>query len=306
METKVNYTIVGIFVLLLLTAIAAICVWLTVGLNTANYKTYLVYMEESVAGLSQDAPVKYNGVTVGTVTDIALNLKNPREVILTLSIKPNVPITETTSAVLMEQGITGIAFIGLTTGEPAPLLKKRLGEEYPVIPSKPSFLVRLDTTIQNLSDSFNDMSGSIKTILSKQNAENMQKSLMNIQKVTAAIAANSTNISESLQSLKVLLKNTADASKQFPDTMNSIRIGAASLQKLSKNLRITSKNIDKTAEQGNIAIQTFSNSIVPETYDTLKNIKSTSKSLKDLSAELEENPSMILKGKATSAPGPGE
>lgn len=306
METKVNYTIVGIFMLLLVAAIAVISIWLTVGLGTEDYKTYIVYMNESVAGLSQDAPVKYNGVTVGTVTDIELNLKNPRQVILTLSIDPAVPITQTTRAILMEQGITGIAFIGLTTGEPAPLLTKRPGEKYPVIPSTPSFLVKLDTTIENLSNSFNDMSDSVKAMLSEQNVKNMQQTLVNIQKITSAIAANSNNISQSLKDLKILMKNAAVASKQFPAVMNSISVGAESMQKLSVDLRATSKNINKTAEQGNIAIQTFSNNIVPETYDTLKDIKNASKSINGLASELKENPSMIIKGKAVPTPGPGE
>ncbi len=306
METKVNYTLVGIFVLLLFTAIVIATVWLSAGLGSQNYKTYLVYMNESVSGLVLDAPVKYNGVTVGQVSDIELNLKNPRQVILTLQIQPRVPITETTYAILMEQGITGIAFIGLQTGEPAPLLIAHNGQKYPVIPSQPSFLMMLDQTIQRLSDNFNDMSNSVKTILNKQNVQNLQKSLTNIQEITKNVAANSQNISATLTDLKTLMKNTAAASNQLPSIMDSINAGSKSIQQLSAKLSITSKAINKTAEQSNIAIESFSNNILPETYSTLKDIKQATRSINGFSAELKENPSMLIKGKAPDHPGPGE
>src|SRR6056297_868388 len=102
METKVNYTIVGIFVTVLLAVIILIGLWLSSGLKTKAYKIYQTYMNESVSGLSENAPVKYNGVNVGMVESIELNLQNPSQVILTLEIKPNVPITQTTTAHLME------------------------------------------------------------------------------------------------------------------------------------------------------------------------------------------------------------
>ncbi len=306
MESKVNYTLVGVFVTALLIVAILIGLWLSAGINTDNYKIYQVFMNESVAGLSDNAPVKYNGVDVGKVDDIELNLKNPQQVILTLKIRPSVPITQSTTAILTEQGITGIAYIGLTAGKKAPLLETQPGQKYPVIPAKPSFLVKLDKTIENLSDKLGDMSSHVKALLSEKNTKAVAASLKNIQKFTDVIAKNSENINTALVDFKEVMKNTAQASRSFPDIMRSIDKGSQSIQAVGKELSATAKNLNKTAEQGSITLQSFSNDILPITYDTMKNIKEMAQNLNSLSAELNQNPSIIIKGKTRAKPGPGE
>ena len=73
MEAKVNYAIVGAFVLLLGTALVAGVLWLSSGgAYRKAYDTYRAYMQESVSGLSLDAPVRYRGVEIGRVRRIEL------------------------------------------------------------------------------------------------------------------------------------------------------------------------------------------------------------------------------------------
>ena len=73
MKAKTSYALVGLFVLLLSTAFIAALLWLTTGGPPKDYDFYVVYMTESVSGLSVDAPVKYKGVNVGRVRDIRLD-----------------------------------------------------------------------------------------------------------------------------------------------------------------------------------------------------------------------------------------
>src|SRR2546426_97348 len=98
METNVNYTAVGAFVLLLITLICVGIIWLARGLSFVHFTTYAVYMEESVSGLSVDAPVEFNGVPVGTVSNVSISRRNPRLVKLLLTIKDGTPITQGTVA----------------------------------------------------------------------------------------------------------------------------------------------------------------------------------------------------------------
>src|SRR5438094_282825 len=99
MDTNVNYSLVGAFVILLISAI--------------QYSHYLIYSQESVSGLSIDAPVEYNGVNVGSVRDISLDSANPHLVKLSLNISSSAPITNGTVATLTTKGITGVMFIAL-------------------------------------------------------------------------------------------------------------------------------------------------------------------------------------------------
>lgn len=78
METKVNYAVVGLFVLVLGTALVAAVLWLASGgMMQKKYDLYQAVEDESVAGLNLNAPVKYNGVDVGKVKTISLEPGNP-------------------------------------------------------------------------------------------------------------------------------------------------------------------------------------------------------------------------------------
>ena len=145
MEPKVNYILVGAFVLILSAVVVVGVLWLGKTDYRGVYDRYEAHMRESVAGLSVDSTVKYRGVDVGRVKDIALSPDNPEEVKLTLDIVRGTPIKTDTIAVLETQGLTGLATINLTGGSrDAPPLEALEGQEYPVIKAGPSLFFRLD------------------------------------------------------------------------------------------------------------------------------------------------------------------
>jgi phospholipid/cholesterol/gamma-HCH transport system substrate-binding protein len=111
METNVNYTVVGAFVIVLFSSIVLAIIWLSAGFSTEKYTTYEVLMKEAVTGLSLEAPVEYNGVNVGTVTSIRIDKQNPHVVELLLKIKSDTPISKGTRARLNVRTLSGVAFI---------------------------------------------------------------------------------------------------------------------------------------------------------------------------------------------------
>jgi phospholipid/cholesterol/gamma-HCH transport system substrate-binding protein len=58
METNVNYTIVGVFVISLMAVTIFTIIWLSSGFSSNVTKMYKVYMTESVSGLNIDSPVE--------------------------------------------------------------------------------------------------------------------------------------------------------------------------------------------------------------------------------------------------------
>ena len=105
------------------------------------YDRYYAFMRESVAGLSVNSTVKYRGVDVGRVKEIALSPENPEEVRLVLDIDRGTPIKTDTIAVLETQGLTGLATLNLTGGSrDAPPLQATEGQEYPVIKTRNNFV----------------------------------------------------------------------------------------------------------------------------------------------------------------------
>ena len=170
METKVNYTLAGAFILVLLTFIILGIIWLSAGLSADEFKYYKVFMKESVSGLTLESPVEFNGVNVGTIEEMKINRKNVQLVELLLKVKRDTPVTFGTRAKLGVRALTGVGYILLEDkGANMKLLKRKPGQKYAVIETTPSVLVRLDTTLTQINKSFEKLSQSIDSLLDKEN-----------------------------------------------------------------------------------------------------------------------------------------
>jgi phospholipid/cholesterol/gamma-HCH transport system substrate-binding protein len=219
MDTNVNYTIIGIFVITLTAFVILAVIWLSAGFSIDKYVVYKVYMTESVSGLNIDSPVEYNGVNVGSVKSIELNETNPRLVELLLEIKKTTPITQATIATLNVKGLTGIGYLALQNkeGDNTPLVALQ-GQEYPVIKTGPSLLLRMDKAITALNESVHQVSESIHMLLDKENLRSIKDTLISIQKITGTWAANT-------EQMNTLFHNSANASRQFLPLMQSTSNG---------------------------------------------------------------------------------
>lgn len=191
MESRANYIVVGLFVIGLIAALVLGIYWLTSEHNKV-YRTYEIYMNEPVSGLSVQAPVKFNGVDVGYVSAIQLNPVNPQQVDLLIQVEKSAPVNQSTIATLMIQGITGITYIGLNaTATEAPPLVAKAGEPYPVIRAKPSLLVELSTAVANVSGSIKNVSNLLGELLNDKNLHSIQTSLANLANITKVLSEHS-------------------------------------------------------------------------------------------------------------------
>lgn len=307
MDSKVNYTVVGIFVVALTLAGLAIFFWLSDLDGGKIYKTYLVYVKEEVTGLAAQSPVRFNGVRVGYVDGIKLDPRNPQLVKLTLKIEQGTPITTSTVSTLRLQGITGVIYVGLSalTVNARPL-RAAPGQEFPVIPSKPSFFVQFGKILPAITENIKAIGENIRKLLDKQNREAVRDSLQNIDKFTQTLASNSENINASLQSLRGLLANTEKASKQLPGVMQQLHNSLSQIHVMAKQIGKATKSFDKTMKSGTYAINSFTSQLLPGAQQTLSNLSDVSSNLSSLTNELERNPSILIRGKQPAAPGPGE
>ena len=193
MEAKTNYTLVGLTVLMLGAGLLSASLWLSVGFDRKTYTTYLTYLNESASGLTDDSPVKYNGVRVGFINSIELNNNNPKQVILVLKIEKDVPITDSTEATLIFQGITGTTYLGLAATSPSLLpLKKSPNAPYPVIPSRLSFISQLEKNV-------NTLTSDLKQFFSRENSDNIEKILKNFEALSTVFTQNNQSLNETLQ-----------------------------------------------------------------------------------------------------------
>ena len=200
-------------------------------------------MSEPVSGLSEKAPVKFNGVDVGYVDKISLNRHNPQQVRLKLKVQEHTPITQATRSSLQSQGITGIMFIGLTAEQvQAPPLVKPPNEPYPVILSRPSLLFRLDQTVQTMADDLTSVTKNINDLFDAENKASFKHTLLNLRQITETFDKNSKNIDQSLQSMRKILNNGAVASDKFPKIVADFQSTLVQANEATKNLSTLSKS----------------------------------------------------------------
>lgn len=307
MEKRTSYLAVGVFVISLVIAAIAIFFWLTLRKHDQAYNTYIVYLHEEVSGLSVQSAVRYNGVPVGYVKSISLVPSNPQLVKVLLDIESGTPINTSTVATLTSQGITGVDFIGLKAQKvDAPPLTKHAGEEYPVIPSKPSLLMQLSEVMPEITTKITQLSDSISQLFDKKNTDSLADTLQNIQVFTKALKDSSAQITASMNSLESVLANAKTASKKFPELVDSTDATMKKLQQTADSFNDTAKLASKTLVSGQVAIDSLSQQLIPSTQQVLQHLGNIEVNLQSFTAQLKRNPAMIIRGKVATPRGPGE
>lgn len=311
MEPKVNFVVIGLFVVLLSLALIGIVLWLGKGWERGKYDLYYAYMEESVSGLSVDSAVKYRGVDVGVVKEIELNPDNPEQVRLTLEILRGTPMKEDTVAILDIQGLTGIAIVDLRGGtRESPHLEAKPGEVYPVIQTGPSLLVRFDRAATRLLNNMNSVAENIDSLLEEKNRVMIGQLLTDIAGVTKALAGQGKQfdrgMAHAVQTLENLSQVTKKMNKQIPDLIERINRSAEAVEEMSRDVKRTSKELGTVIGETKPNIERFSRQTLTETSFLIAELRELTATLQRLAQHLEQEPSSLVFGRSAQPIGPGE
>lgn len=303
-----NYALVGGFVLLLGAVLVAGVLWLASGGNfQKKYDLYLSVVDESVAGLNLNAPVKYNGVDVGKVQQIQLDTSNPQRVNLLFAIERGTPIKVDTVAVLKTQGITGITYVELNGGAlNAPPLQAAPGAKYPVIRTRPSLSARLENVLTSVLAKLDSTSSSINAVLSEENRAAFKSALTDIATVARTVAARKDAIDTGITHAARTLENTAQATAKMEAMVE--RVGAASdaVQNMSKEVAKTSISTARTVDSVGTDVKRFGTETLPELERLMGELSALTTSLRRLSEQTERDPRGLIFGRQPVPVGPGE
>jgi phospholipid/cholesterol/gamma-HCH transport system substrate-binding protein len=320
MEPKVNYVLVGSFVALLGAAVLVGILWLGKTDYRGSYERYEAHMKESVAGLSVNSTVKYRGVDVGRVRDIALRPDDPEEVLLTLDILRGTPIKMDTIAVLETQGLTGLATINLTGGSrDAPALVVSEGQDYPVIKTGPSLFFRLDDAVSRLLSEeglsqlivhLDSAAVGVAKILDDENRTLLKRTITDLSDVAHTIATHRVQIDHSLnsaaRSADNLVKLTASLNAEVPALLARIDKSVAALGTATDELARTSQTVGTVVNEARPELQQFTRRTLPEAGLLVTELRQLTSTLTRVARELEREPSSLVFGRKSPVRGPGE
>ena len=312
METKVNYTLVGAFVLGLSAFLIAGILWLASGGGfQKKYDTYVAMVGESVAGLSVSAPVKYRGVDVGKVQDIRLDPKNPQEVRLLFAIERGTPIKEDTEATLKTQGLTGIAYVELDGGTAAsPPLLAKAPDKFPQIRTKPSLSARLENVLTRVLAKLDSTSDGINKILSDENVAAFKGTLADLSVLARTLAARKDSIDAGLASAARTFDNSARITGQVATELGPLleRIGksADAVKKMGDETAQTAAGAGKAVDSIGSDVKRFTADSLPELQRLLGEMNTLTVQLRRFIHETERNPRGFIFGRKPVPEGPGE
>ncbi|HLO63817.1 MAG TPA: MlaD family protein, partial [Azonexus sp.] len=233
MENKSHAFAAGLFALLLgLAAILAVY-WLGGGREEAH--DYIVVTKQNIGGLNPQAQVRYRGIRVGKVSDIRLDPDDYSNILVTISVNENVPLTTGTVAKLNYQGVTGLAHILLLeTGKDSTPLEPN-DESPPRITMIPSLFDELGETGAATLKQARQLMGSANALLNDENRAHLTATLANLDSASAKLKPALENLNATLVQIRKVLddrnvKNLSQAAGEVGPLLAESRVLIGKMQ----------------------------------------------------------------------------
>jgi phospholipid/cholesterol/gamma-HCH transport system substrate-binding protein len=319
MNNRVNYSLIGFLVLFALSAMMVFGYWLLKPSKEIEMKVYAIYFDESVSGLNLDAPVKYKGINVGKVTALNINPKNSEQVEILITVLKSTPVKSSTVAQLTSQGITGLSYINLSFGdESSEFLKAQKGQEYPVIKTIPSLLIKIENTVGDLTLNLSDTLQRTRELLKEENQAEFSLLLKNSAIFVSKM--NQTLDDETIVNLQQTMKNLNNVSKRLDEMMprvekliensvaweDSVSASFTSIMKSYVGIAGSMNTFNKALQSGDFNLKEMSSDILPTMNNTLLDMQSLIIKMQETLSKHERSPSDILFMQEQIKKGPGE
>lgn len=304
METRAHHVLIGLFTLIIFSAVLFFSVWLTKSGSDREFKLYDIVFNEAVNGLSQGSSVNYSGIRVGEVVQLRLDREVPTKVWARIRVTASTPIRQDTQARLAMAGITGTANIQLSGGsESSPMLAAQ-GDDIPVIIATPSPLNQLLSSSEDLMTNINEVLIRLNQVLTPDNQKRLTNTLENLDKITETVADQREDIRTILQQLALVTKQSNDALAQASRLMGNantlldgqgkqlVSNAANTMASLEKTTAILNKLVSENQQALSSGVRGF-NDLGP----AMDELRRTLATLRASLNRLEENPSALLRGR---------
>ncbi len=299
MERDAKYAAVAAFVLLAIASAVAFVWWYSGRGDRRDYVRYEIYFDGSVSGLSRGSPVRYLGVDVGRVRNLAVERDNPSRVRVIAEVDSEAPITGATLARLGLLGLTGLLYIDLqqdaVVGPVQPLAE---GRNYPIIRSRKG---DIEATVEKLPDLLARAAGVVErleVLLSDKNLEAVSSTLANFKSASgdlpgitrdaSALAAQLRSTSTEVNDFARQLRGLTD--KTGPQIEASLVDVRATAEKLSR----TADSLDRIVVGNEPALAQFAGSGVSEIQALIVDLRGASDEVRALARSLRDQPSSLV------------
>lgn len=303
MESRSHAIAAGLFAIVL-SAGVVLALWWFSDKREATRELVLV-TSSSVNGLNPQATVRYRGIVAGKVAGIGLDPGNPRDVLVTVRIRADLPITQGTRARLATQGVTGLAFIALDdSGENvAPL-----AGDPPRIRLAPGLIDEVSAASLQTLTRVRELAERLAGLANPDNLARIERTMAHLERSSQGLERTLQEAPQTLAAVRQVFSkdNLARISRSL-DNLERLSGEAVPLARegrtLLTRLQTVSERIDSLAGATGEGVAT---STLPRLNGLLQELTVTSRQLSDLLDEIDNSPQLLLLGRGKPVPGPGE
>lgn len=291
----------GIFVLVSISALAAI-VFLVAGMRVFKVtKTHVVRFRESVTGLEVSSIVRYRGVPIGHVAAIDFSPDGFPMIDVTVELNPEAPVKKDTTASLKPQGITGLYYIDLDAGSPdSPLL-----EDGDVIMADTSTLFKVVQSLERMGGLVEDVSRIAKSI-DRLLTENEKEIGVAVAEMTGAAKRSQVFFDRLIDLVGVTKTDLAEtvhngneavlAMKQLAERLDR-QVGQVDVEGAMARIETVATSVETLEGQVGRAVQDFRRMLTTNSGSLARamgDLRQFTLNLKILSRELRDQPSRLF------------
>jgi paraquat-inducible protein B len=321
MSKKANPTYIGLFFAVgLALGMAGLLIFSSRSLFHPQQKSIL-YFDATLKGLNPGAPVKFRGVTIGSVSEILIrHNQDSSDFSMPVIINIDKKLAQSKSdeelqigkegklESLVERGLrgrldaesllTGVLYVGLEVVPNAPRpIYHQVKPEYHEIPTMPTEVQQLLASLAHfdiggLSDRLNGLLTRLDTSLSQLNVSEINAGVTNLLG-SANRLVTTPDITNSLAALRQTLDQAGAVLKHIDDRVDSLADSVTNTlhdaQKTLADLRVGIRNVSDLIGPDS--------AIGPDLKQALEDLSSAGRQVADLAEFLKRNPNAILTGR---------
>lgn len=302
METRSNHILVGSVVLILLAVLALFFVWLS-RWGTVEDKKYDIFFKQSVDGLNKGSSVAFSGVPSGQVEEIALFKPDPQFVRVRISVKPETPVLQGTTATIQGSftGTSTIQLDGAVKGAPpivCPEVNPRNDCPFgvPVIPPKAGGLGALLNSAPKLLERLSTLTERLTELLSDRNQASIAGILENTNRLSDALADRGPEIAATLAETRVTIQKAGVAAQQIgalaatTDGLlaNDVKPAMGNLNRAVGAAQKSMESLDAILSDAKPAVQGLSKQTLPEVNQLVRDLRVMSQALASVAEKVDQ------------------
>jgi phospholipid/cholesterol/gamma-HCH transport system substrate-binding protein len=304
MENRSHALTTGFFTITLL--IAAILFGLWFNRDRVERVPYVIATAQSVPGLNPQAPVRYRGLEVGKVGQIAFDPQTTGQILVTLNINTDAPITSTTFATLGYQGVTGIAFIQLDDDKVGSPRLATSSDKPARIPLRAGFFDQLEKRGKEILGQTEEVTRRLNTLLNPENQKTILAAFSDVSETANEYRALPQKLQPTIDKLPALAEQTQK-------TLNSVTALANDVNKLTTSLQAPGGPIDRisgTVERIGGSVDAVAGGLeldtLPQVNSLADDTRSSMRALRKTMNKINDRPQSLIFGAPGAPPGPGE